>query len=203
MVASTLVLAAVLLAIPWPNRAVAIGMAEGPDAGLREIQEIEAEGSLASYHLLYSCKADFFRRAGRLKDALDEYGKATGDKWASDERIEEGVELSFLSCMLDSHDGLPTEPAALKKEALELAKVAATKREAKAVDVKVEHDDGPRDALQIETRAAVDGTLVLERWAISRRALALRCLDETGADEPANRKILDTALHSLRWTAGD
>jgi RNA polymerase sigma-70 factor (ECF subfamily) len=76
------------------NRAVAIGMAEGPDAGLREIQEIEAEGSLASYHLLYSCKADFLRRAGRLKDALDEYEKAIA--LARNEREREFLEKRKL-----------------------------------------------------------------------------------------------------------
>jgi RNA polymerase sigma-70 factor (ECF subfamily) len=58
------------------NRAVAVGMAKGPEEGLREIQEIEAEGSLAGYHLLYSCKADFLRRAGRFPEALAEYSKA-------------------------------------------------------------------------------------------------------------------------------
>ncbi len=58
------------------NRAVAIGMAEGPDAGLREIQRVESTGALSHYHLLFSSKADFLRRAGRLGEALSEYAKA-------------------------------------------------------------------------------------------------------------------------------
>ncbi len=58
------------------NRAVAIGMAQGPEAGLREIERIEATASLSQYHLLFSSKADFLRRAGRLEEALSEYGKA-------------------------------------------------------------------------------------------------------------------------------
>ena len=58
------------------NRAVAIGMAQGPEAGLREIERIEATGSLSQYHLLFSSKADFLRRAGRLEEAFSEYGKA-------------------------------------------------------------------------------------------------------------------------------
>lgn len=58
------------------NRAVAIGMAEGPDAGLREIQGIESSGALSQYHLLFSAKADLRRRAGRFEEALPEYEKA-------------------------------------------------------------------------------------------------------------------------------
>lgn len=58
------------------NRAVAIGMAEGPDAGLREIQRIESSGALSQYHLMFSAKADLLRRAGRLEEALPEYEKA-------------------------------------------------------------------------------------------------------------------------------
>jgi len=58
------------------NRAVAIGMAEGPDAGLREIQGIESSGALSQYHLLFSAKADLLRRAGRFEEALPEYEKA-------------------------------------------------------------------------------------------------------------------------------
>jgi len=58
------------------NRAVAIGMAEGPDAGLREIQRIESSGALSQYHLLFSVKADLLRRAGHFEEALPEYEKA-------------------------------------------------------------------------------------------------------------------------------
>jgi RNA polymerase sigma-70 factor, ECF subfamily len=58
------------------NRAVAIGMAEGPDAGLREIQRVESMGALSQYHLLFSSKADFLRRAGRFQEALSDYEKA-------------------------------------------------------------------------------------------------------------------------------
>jgi RNA polymerase sigma-70 factor (ECF subfamily) len=58
------------------NRAVAIGMAEGPEAGLREIERIESTGALSRYHLLFSAKADFLRRAGRFEEALPEYDRA-------------------------------------------------------------------------------------------------------------------------------
>jgi RNA polymerase sigma-70 factor, ECF subfamily len=58
------------------NRAVAIGMAEGPEAGLREIERIESTGALSRYHLLFSAKADLLRRAGRFEEALPEYDRA-------------------------------------------------------------------------------------------------------------------------------
>ncbi len=58
------------------NRAVAVGMAEGPEAGLREIRRIESSGSLSHYHLLFSAKADLLRRAGRFEEALPEYDSA-------------------------------------------------------------------------------------------------------------------------------
>jgi RNA polymerase sigma-70 factor (ECF subfamily) len=58
------------------NRAAAFGMAEGPEAGIRRIEEIEATGELKDYHLLYAAKADLLRRAGRRAEAHVEYGKA-------------------------------------------------------------------------------------------------------------------------------
>jgi RNA polymerase sigma-70 factor (ECF subfamily) len=58
------------------NRAVAVGMAQGPDAGLAEIQRIESSGALSQYHLLFSAKADLLRRAGRFEEALPAYDEA-------------------------------------------------------------------------------------------------------------------------------
>jgi RNA polymerase sigma-70 factor (ECF subfamily) len=58
------------------NRAAAIAMAEGPEAGLREIAYIESSGALARYHLLFAAKADLFRRAGRFHEAIPQYRKA-------------------------------------------------------------------------------------------------------------------------------
>jgi RNA polymerase sigma-70 factor (ECF subfamily) len=58
------------------NRAAAIGMAEGPEAGLREIARIESSGTLPRYHLLFAAKADLLRRAQRFEEAIPEYEKA-------------------------------------------------------------------------------------------------------------------------------
>lgn len=47
------------------NRAFAVGMAEGPEAGLALVAGLEREGELADYHLLPATRADLLRRAGR------------------------------------------------------------------------------------------------------------------------------------------
>jgi RNA polymerase sigma-70 factor, ECF subfamily len=58
------------------NRAVAIAMAEGPEAGLLLIDEIAAEGALEKYHLLHSARADLLRRVGRTGEAATAYRRA-------------------------------------------------------------------------------------------------------------------------------
>lgn len=58
------------------NRAVAIAMAEGPEVGLLRLDELEAEGPLAGYHLLPAARADLLRRAGRGPEAAVAYRQA-------------------------------------------------------------------------------------------------------------------------------
>ncbi|WP_262403109.1 RNA polymerase sigma factor [Actinomadura sp. CNU-125] len=58
------------------NRAVAIGMGEGPAAGLAAVAEIEDEGELADYHLLPATRADLLRRLGRNREAAEHYRAA-------------------------------------------------------------------------------------------------------------------------------
>ncbi len=57
------------------NRAVAIGLARGPAAGLVALDGIDA-ASLSSYHLLPAARADFLRRLGRSAEAAAEYRRA-------------------------------------------------------------------------------------------------------------------------------
>ena len=59
------------------NRAVAIGMADGPAVGLRLVDEL-ATGPLAGYHLLPATRADFLRRLGRYAEAAASYREAMG-----------------------------------------------------------------------------------------------------------------------------
>jgi RNA polymerase sigma-70 factor, ECF subfamily len=58
------------------NRAVAVAMAEGPAAGLKLIEALEASGRLAGYHLLPATRADLLRRLGRHAEAAAAYRQA-------------------------------------------------------------------------------------------------------------------------------
>jgi RNA polymerase sigma-70 factor, ECF subfamily len=58
------------------NRAAAIAMAEGPSRGLELIDELEARGELAGYHLLPAARADLLRRDGRFREAAEAYRRA-------------------------------------------------------------------------------------------------------------------------------
>ncbi|MBV9771354.1 MAG: RNA polymerase subunit sigma-24, partial [Bryobacterales bacterium] len=58
------------------NRAVAIAMAEGPAPGLKLIDQLEARGVLAGYHLLPAARADLLRRQGRYREAAEAYRQA-------------------------------------------------------------------------------------------------------------------------------
>jgi RNA polymerase sigma-70 factor, ECF subfamily len=58
------------------NRAVAVAMRDGPDAGLAIIDAILARGDLANYHLAHAARADLCRRLGRTADARASYERA-------------------------------------------------------------------------------------------------------------------------------
>ena len=58
------------------NRAVALGMAFGPAAGLELADALAAEGSLADYHLLPSVRGDLLAKLGRDDEARAEFERA-------------------------------------------------------------------------------------------------------------------------------
>jgi RNA polymerase sigma-70 factor, ECF subfamily len=58
------------------NRAVAIAMAVGPQAGLVLIDALAGSGALDSYHLLYAARADLLRRLGATAPAAENYRRA-------------------------------------------------------------------------------------------------------------------------------
>jgi RNA polymerase sigma-70 factor (ECF subfamily) len=58
------------------NRAVALGMAFGPDAGLALLDEIANLKELAHYHLLPSVRGDLLEKAGRTVEAVAEFRRA-------------------------------------------------------------------------------------------------------------------------------
>jgi len=58
------------------NRAVAVSMAHGPDAGLTLVDALASEPSLARYHLLPSVRADLLYKLGRHAEARTEFERA-------------------------------------------------------------------------------------------------------------------------------
>jgi RNA polymerase sigma-70 factor (ECF subfamily) len=58
------------------NRAVAVGMADGPEAGLVLVDALAATGALNAYHLLPATRADLLRRLGRKAEAAQAYREA-------------------------------------------------------------------------------------------------------------------------------
>jgi RNA polymerase sigma-70 factor (ECF subfamily) len=58
------------------NRAVAIAMRDGPEAGLTHIDAVLEHGELANYYLAHSARAELYRRLGRTAEARSSYEKA-------------------------------------------------------------------------------------------------------------------------------
>jgi RNA polymerase sigma-70 factor (ECF subfamily) len=58
------------------NRAVAVAMRDGPDAGLALIDALLASGELAEYRLAHAARADLCRRLGRIAEAQAAYERA-------------------------------------------------------------------------------------------------------------------------------
>ncbi|HUB22444.1 MAG TPA: RNA polymerase sigma factor [Streptosporangiaceae bacterium] len=82
------------------NHAVAVGMAQGPAAGLPLVAALEESGKLAGYHLLPATRADLLRRLGRLAEAAVAYREAL-------ELASTDAERRFLSRRL-AETGGPT-----------------------------------------------------------------------------------------------
>jgi predicted RNA polymerase sigma factor len=60
------------------NRAVAVSMAFGADAGLSIVDQLLEEPSLKNYHLLPSVRGDFLHKLGRFAEARAEFERAAG-----------------------------------------------------------------------------------------------------------------------------
>jgi RNA polymerase sigma-70 factor, ECF subfamily len=58
------------------NRAVAVGMASGPSAGLALVDALTGEPSLQNYHLLPSVRGDLLKKLNRLPEARAEFERA-------------------------------------------------------------------------------------------------------------------------------
>jgi RNA polymerase sigma-70 factor (ECF subfamily) len=79
------------------NRAVAVGMAEGPAAGLLLLDDLAAHPALQGLHLLPAARADLLARAGRNDEAMAELHRAMALAPTDEERrqlAKRGTELS-------------------------------------------------------------------------------------------------------------
>jgi RNA polymerase sigma-70 factor (ECF subfamily) len=68
------------------NRAVAVAMDRGHDAGLELLDRIVADGRLDHFHLLHATRAELLRRAGRSVEAGTSYERALAQKQTEPER---------------------------------------------------------------------------------------------------------------------
>jgi RNA polymerase sigma-70 factor, ECF subfamily len=98
------------------NRAAAVAMAEGPQAGLVLLDRLEARGVLRGYHLLPAARADLLRRLGRWPEAREAYRQALALVASAPERrflerrlaAAEAAEAGALT----SSPGAPHDPPA-------------------------------------------------------------------------------------------
>ena len=73
------------------NRAVAIGMRDGADAGLARIEAVLERGGLDHYHLAHAARADMQRRLGLVGAARNSYDRALAlARQPADRRFIEG-----------------------------------------------------------------------------------------------------------------
>ncbi|NMY40760.1 RNA polymerase sigma factor [Pseudomonas sp. WS 5013] len=71
------------------NRAVALAMRDGAEAGLRQVEAILGRGELADYHLAHAARADLNRRLGRWEEARAAYRRAL-------QLSQQGMDRQFL-----------------------------------------------------------------------------------------------------------
>ncbi len=90
-----------LRAAPSPvialNRAVAVAMRDGPEAGLALIDGLLADGGLDGYYLAQAARADLCRRAGRIEEARAAYRAALA-------LCQQGAQRAFLEKRLAALD---------------------------------------------------------------------------------------------------
>ncbi|CAM5333626.1 RNA polymerase sigma factor [Mycolicibacterium aubagnense] len=79
------------------NRAVAIGMRDGPTAGLRAVEAVLSTGALDDYHLAHAARADMQRRLGQTGAARSSYIRAL-------ELARQPAERRFLEARLAEID---------------------------------------------------------------------------------------------------
>ena len=82
------------------NRAIALGMEQGPEAGLRALEVLKARRALDGYHRLPAAEAELLRRANRLQEAREAYRQALA-------QTINGAERRFLTRRLGELESQP------------------------------------------------------------------------------------------------
>jgi RNA polymerase sigma factor (sigma-70 family) len=82
------------------NRAVALGMAFGPAAGLEVVNTLMADGALDRYHLLPAVRADLLAKLGRHREAWDDLHRAAALTQNTRERT---LLLDRAAALADTH----------------------------------------------------------------------------------------------------
>jgi RNA polymerase sigma-70 factor (ECF subfamily) len=80
------------------NRAVALGMASGPEPGLRALEALSSDETLLGYYPFYLARADLLQRLGRAAEARADYTRAL-------DLCQNTVERAELQRRLDALDG--------------------------------------------------------------------------------------------------
>lgn len=85
------------------NRAIALGMAQGPQEGLDTLMNLETKGVLAQSHIFWAARADMNRRLQNLKASKDAYHRALKlcdteeQRWSLTQELEK-IEKELFSC---------------------------------------------------------------------------------------------------------
>lgn len=80
------------------NRAVALAMRDGPEAGLAQVDRLLASGELDNYHLAHAARADLLRRLGRREQAINAYRRSLA-------LTQQGPDRQFLHNRLEELGG--------------------------------------------------------------------------------------------------
>ena len=89
------------------NRAVAVSMAFGPEAGLDLVDQLCASGTLDGYHLLYGVRGDLLEKLGRSGDAVGEFRRAAS---LTRNESEHRLLLERAEALEDGPDGRAEAP---------------------------------------------------------------------------------------------
>lgn len=91
------------------NRAIAVGMADGPAAGLKIVETLRVDEQLSNYHLLYSVRGDLLQKLGRLDEARVDFLNAAALTHNTQEKLL--MQRRATECVkVPKYNGQPSFP---------------------------------------------------------------------------------------------